>query len=55
MQNVEERLVLDPLLKNQNWAYLWINSLKEFDQFLFMSSMYSLCRSRGLSKYIKTK
>ena len=23
-----EKLVTDPFLKNQNWAYLWINSLK---------------------------
>ena len=27
-QNVVEKLFLDPSLKNQNWAYLWINSLK---------------------------
>ena len=26
--NVLEKLVLDLFLKNQNWAYLWINSLK---------------------------
>ena len=27
-QNVVEKLLPDPFLKNQNWAYLWINSLK---------------------------
>ena len=26
--NVVEKLVLDPFMENQNWAYLWINSLK---------------------------
>ena len=26
--NIIEELFQDPLLKNQNWAYLWINSLK---------------------------
>ena len=28
MQNVVEKLVSDPFIKNQNWAYLWIISLK---------------------------
>ena len=27
-QNVVEKLFPDPFLKNQNWDYLWINSLK---------------------------
>ena len=27
-RNVVEKLSPDPFLKNQNWAYLWINSLK---------------------------
>ena len=27
MQNVVEKLVPDPFLKNENCAYLWINSL----------------------------
>ena len=27
-QNVLEKLFADPYLKNQNWAYLWINGLK---------------------------
>ena len=26
--NVLEKLFLDPYLKNQNWAFLWINSVK---------------------------
>ena len=26
-QNLLEKLFPDPSLKNQNWAYLWINSL----------------------------
>ena len=27
-QNVVEKLFLDPFLKNQNWVYLWVSSLK---------------------------
>ena len=27
-QNVVEKLFPDPFLKNQNWTYLWMNSLK---------------------------
>ena len=27
-QNVLQKLFPDPYLKNQNWAYLWINSVK---------------------------
>ena len=27
---VVEKLVTDPFLKNQNWVYFWINSLKFF-------------------------
>ena len=48
-KNVLEELFPDPLLKNRNWAYFWINSFK----------LYSVCvcymPSRGLSKYIETK
>ena len=44
-----EKLVADPFLKNENWAYLWINSLK----------LYTVCfyymASWGLLKYIETK
>ena len=45
-QNVGEKLFQDPFLKNQNWAYLWINCLK----------FYTVCicsmSSWGLSRYI---
>ena len=34
-QNVVKILFSDPFLKNQNWAYLWINSLS-FIQFVFI-------------------
>ena len=27
-QNVLEKLLRDPYLKNQNWTYLWVNSVK---------------------------
>ena len=47
--NVLEKLFPDPFLKNQNWAYVWIKSLK----------LYTVCfycmPSLGLSKYIETK
>ena len=29
-QNVLEKLLPEAFIKNQNWAYLWINSLKFF-------------------------
>ena len=29
-QNVEAKLFPDPYLKNQNGAYLWINSVKSY-------------------------
>ena len=48
-QNVMEKLFPDPVLKNQNWAYLWMNSLKFY-------IVYFYCMlSWGLSKYIETK
>ena len=37
-----------PFLKNQNWKYLWIDSLK------FYTVAFTVCPSRGLSKYIGT-
>ena len=47
--NVVEKLFSDSFLKNQNWAYLSINSLK----------LYTVCfhcmQSWWLPKYIKTK
>ena len=46
-QNVMEKLVPNPFLKNQNWAYLWINSLK-FTQFIFIS-----CQVEGWLKILK--
>ena len=48
-QNVVEKLFPDPFLKNQNWAYLWINSLK------FYTVCFYCMPSWGLSKYIETK
>ena len=27
-ENMVKKLSLDPILKNQNWAYIWIHSLK---------------------------
>ena len=37
-----EKLFPDPLLQNQNGAYLWINSLKSFIPFVFI-----LCQIGG--------
>ena len=48
-QNVVEKLVPDHFLKNQNWAYLWINSLK------FYTVCFYCMPSWGLLKYIETK
>ena len=48
-QNVVEKLVRKPFLKNQNWAYLWVNSLK------FYTVCFYCIASWGLSKHIKTK
>ena len=33
-QNMVKKLVQNPFIKNQNWAYLWINSLKYYSLFL---------------------
>ena len=44
-----KKLVPDPFLKNQNRAYLWINSLKSYTVCFYCMA------SSGLSKYIKTK
>ena len=49
LQNMVEKLVSDPFLKNENWAYLGINSLK-----FYTVCFYSMASS-GLSKYIGTK
>ena len=48
-QNMMEKLVLDPFMKNQNREYLRINSLKCYEV------CFIVCPSRGLSKYIKPK
>ena len=42
-------LVPDPFLKNQNWAYLWINSLK------FYTGCFDCMASWWLSNYFETK
>ena len=43
-----EKLVPDSFLKNQNWAYLWINSLKSFVQFVFI-----VCQVVGYRNILK--
>ena len=45
-----EKLVPDPFMKNQNWAYLWIEDVEDVIKFVFI-----VCSSRGLPKYIKIK
>ena len=49
-KNVVEKLVPDPLLKNQNWAYPWINSLK-----FYIFRFYFMSKSRDIKIYIDTK
>ena len=48
-QNMAEKLVSSPFIKNQNWAYLWINILKCYS-FLFV-----VCPSQGPPKRVKNK
>ena len=48
-QNVVEKLLQDPFLKNQNWAYLWINSFK------FYKVWFCCMPSWGLYKDIEIK
>ena len=48
-QNAVEKLFPDPFLKNQNWVYLWIISLKFYEVFFYWMLIL------GLSKYIETK
>ena len=48
-QNMVEKLVPDPFLKNQNGTYLWIKILK------FYIVCFYCMPSWGLSKYIETK
>ena len=44
-QNAMEILFPDPFLKNQNWEYLWINSLK------FYRACFFCMAGWGISKY----
>ena len=48
-QNMVGKRVLDPFLKNQNWAYLWINCVKS------STACFYCMPGWGLSKHIKTK
>ena len=48
-QDVTEKLDPNPFLRNQNWVYLWINSLKFYIVYLYCMPSW------GLSKYIETK
>ena len=48
-QNVGEKLVPDPFLKNENWTYLWINRRK------FYTVCFYCMTSWGLSRYNETK
>ena len=38
-----------PFIKNQNWTYLWINSLKFYTVYFYCMAIW------GLSKYFETK
>ena len=48
-QNVVEKLFPDPFLKNQNWVYLRINSLKFYEVCFYFILIW------GLSKYSESK
>ena len=48
-QNVAQKLVPDPFLKNQSWAYLWIDILK------FYTVCFCFMASWGLLKNIECK
>ena len=42
-QNVVEKLFPDPFIKSQNWAYLWINSLKDlYSLFLLYGNLRAI-------------
>ena len=47
--NMVEKIVPDPSLKNQNWVYLRINTLK------FYTDCFCSMPSWGLPKYIEIK
>ena len=38
-QNTLKKLFPDPFLKNQNWTYIWINSLKIYTVFLLYANL----------------
>ena len=44
-----EKLVSDPFIKNQNWAYLWINSLKYYEV-----CFYCMTKSRSINDFYKS-
>ena len=46
---VVEKLILDPFLKNQNWAYLGINNSR------FYTVCFHCMPSSRLSKYVENK
>ena len=48
-QSLMEKLVPDPLIKNLNWAYIWINNQKYYQVF------FIVCPSGGFPRYIKIK
>lgn len=45
-----EKIVPDCIAKNQNWAYLWISTLK-----CYKVCFYIVRTSRGLPEHINTK
>ena len=47
-QNVVEKLVPESFIKNQNWAYIWINSLK-----CYKVCFYCMSKSRSPKIYEK--
>ena len=46
-KRVVKKLVLDPFLKNQNWAYLYINSLR------FLQFVFTICQVEGCRPILK--
>ena len=48
-QNVAEKLFPDSFLENQNWVYIWINSLKFYTVYFYCMASWRL------SKYIEAK
>ena len=42
-QNVVEKLFSGPSIKNKNWAYLWINSLKVlYSLFIMYAKLWNI-------------